>query len=60
MIDATAGGSRATLSVDYKGLFGVLIGRLTKSLNQRYIRLEADGLKRRSEAGRSPGAAPAG
>ena len=43
-------GSRVTLSIQYTGLFGGLIGRLTASLNRRYIALEADGLKRRAEA----------
>ncbi|MFN7917182.1 MAG: SRPBCC family protein [Vicinamibacterales bacterium] len=50
VIEPTVGGSRVTLSVQYSGIFGDLIGRLTASLNRRYIALEADGLKRRAEA----------
>jgi uncharacterized membrane protein len=46
----SGGGSRATLSIQYNGLIGNLIGRLTAGINRRYIALEADGLKRRSEA----------
>jgi hypothetical protein len=49
-IEPHAGGSRVTLSVQYGGLAGDVIGRLTASLNRRYIALEADGLKRRAEA----------
>jgi uncharacterized membrane protein len=48
-VEARAGGSRATLSVAFAGLFGSLVGRLTRTLNERYLRLEAEGLKRRSE-----------
>jgi hypothetical protein len=50
MVEARAGGSRATLSITYEGLLGVLIGRLTRPLNERYLGLEAEGLKKRSEA----------
>lgn len=51
-------GSRVTLSVAYDGLFGVLIGRLAKSLTLRYIGLEAVGLQKRSESAGPPDAAP--
>jgi hypothetical protein len=44
-------GSRAVLSVEYRGVLGSLLGRMTGTLNDRYIALEAEGLKRRSEAG---------
>lgn len=50
VIEPSGGGSRVTLSVQYSGLVGNLIGRLTASVNRRYIALEADGLKRRAEA----------
>lgn len=43
-------GTRVTLSIQYGGLLGGLIGRLTASINKRYIALEADGLKRRAES----------
>ena len=42
--------TRVTLSIQYGGLLGGLVGRLTASINKRYIALEADGLKRRAEA----------
>lgn len=47
--EATPGGSRATLSLDYTGLFGPLMARLTLGLNDKYIAMEAEGLKRRAE-----------
>ena len=48
-VEPTPGGSRATLSVEYQGVVGRLLGRLTRDLTQRYLRFEADGLKARSE-----------
>ena len=50
--DPRPGGSRATLTIRYEGLFGSLFGRLTRDVNQRYIGLEAQGLKSRSEGAR--------
>jgi uncharacterized membrane protein len=44
-----AGGTRATLAVEYRGLFGGLLARLTKETTERYIAMEAKGLKARSE-----------
>jgi uncharacterized membrane protein len=41
--------SRATLSLELQGVFGGLIGRLTKDITERYLALEANGLKARSE-----------
>lgn len=49
-VTPVAAGVRVTLSVQFSGLLGGLIGRLTASINKRYIALEADGLKRRAEA----------
>ena len=49
-VEPGANGSRVTLSIQYSGLFGGLLGRLTSSFNKRYIALEAEGLKRRAEA----------
>lgn len=46
-----AGGSRAVLSLHFAGPLGALVARFTRSLNLRYLALEAEGLKRRSEAG---------
>ena len=50
VVEPAADGSRVTLSIQYSGIFGELFGRLTGSINRRYIALEADGLKRRAEA----------
>ncbi|HUL02783.1 MAG TPA: SRPBCC family protein [Gemmatimonadales bacterium] len=41
--------SRVTLALTFAGLLGPLVGRLTRGITQRYIALEANGLKRRSE-----------
>jgi uncharacterized membrane protein len=49
-VEPSAAGSRVTLSIQYNGLVGALLGRLTGGINRRYIALEADGLKRRAEA----------
>jgi hypothetical protein len=49
-IEDAAGGSRATLSLDFSGFLGPLVARLTRGLNERYLGLEAQGLKRRAEA----------
>lgn len=48
-VESRPGGSRATLSIDYQGLFGGVFARLTKKLTERYLGLEAAGLKARSE-----------
>jgi hypothetical protein len=48
-VDPIEGGSRATLSIEFGGLLGGLVGRLTAGLNQRYLQLEVEGLKKRSE-----------
>jgi hypothetical protein len=49
-VEPTAAGSRATLSIDFSGLVGPMIGWLTRGLNDRYLAIEAAGLKRRSES----------
>jgi uncharacterized membrane protein len=49
-IEPLDGGSRVTLSIQYSGIAGSLLGRMLASLNRRYIALEADGLKRRAES----------
>ena len=43
-------GSRATLSLRFEGILAGLFARLTRDLNNRYLALEAKGLKQRSEA----------
>jgi uncharacterized protein YndB with AHSA1/START domain len=57
IIERTSSGSRVTLAVEYSGALGPLLAWFTGSLNDRYIALEAAGLKRRSEdAGVRPSA----
>ena len=48
-VAAAGSGTRATLSLDYQGLFGGLMARLTRAITERYLALEANGLKARSE-----------
>jgi hypothetical protein len=49
-IEPTPTGSRVTLSLTYQGVLGRLMGRWTSGITNRYIAMEAAGLKRRSEA----------
>jgi uncharacterized membrane protein len=49
IIERTSSGSRITLAVEYRGALGAVLAWMTGSLNDRYIALEAAGLKRRSE-----------
>lgn len=49
-IETTEAGSRAILSLDFQGLFGGLLGRMTKRITERYLAQEAEGLKARSES----------
>jgi uncharacterized protein YndB with AHSA1/START domain len=48
-VEPIPSGTRATLAIRYSGLLGGLVGRLTRALNDRYLALEAAGLKARSE-----------
>lgn len=48
-VEPTASGSRATLSLEMQGVLGGLWGRLTKDITERYLAMEAAGLKARSE-----------
>jgi uncharacterized membrane protein len=43
-------GSRAHLGLRFEGILGPLVARLAAALSNRYLALEAQGLKRRSEA----------
>ena len=49
-VEPREGGSRVTLTIQYDGVLGPLFGWLTRDVNDRYIALEAKGLKSRSEA----------
>jgi len=48
-IESADGGSRVTLSVDYGGILGGLMARLTGDITERYLGFEAKGLRARSE-----------
>lgn len=48
-VEATPGGSRATLTVTIDGPFAGLLAVLTRGITERYIGYEAAGLKARSE-----------
>jgi uncharacterized protein YndB with AHSA1/START domain len=51
-VDPTASGSRATLSVTYSGRLGGLVAKLLGKTTERFLTLEANGLKKRSEEAR--------
>src|SRR5262245_33503431 len=46
--DPTATGSRATLSLRYEGMLARLLARLTRGITNRYLEMEASGLKARA------------
>jgi hypothetical protein len=48
-VTSTHDGSRATLSLQFSGPLGGFFAWLTQKLNQRYLALEAQGLKARVE-----------
>jgi hypothetical protein len=48
-VDTIPTGSRATLKLSYEGMLARLMGRLTRGITNRYLDMEANGLKRRSE-----------
>lgn len=48
-VESTPAGSRATLRLEIRGLFGAIWGVMTKRITERYLGLEANGLKARSE-----------
>ena len=48
-VEANGQGSRATLSIHFSGVLGPLFARFTRNLNERYLALEAQGLKERCE-----------
>jgi uncharacterized membrane protein len=48
-VEPTARGTRATLCLTYEGLLARVMGRMTRGITNRYLELEASGLKRRSE-----------
>jgi len=48
-VEPVSGGTRAILSLRFEGMLGGLLARTTAGINDRYLALEAAGLKRRSE-----------
>jgi len=44
-VEAVAAGSRVTLSIRFEGLLGPLLARWTSKLNDRYLAMEANGLR---------------
>ena len=48
-VQASGQGTHATLWLRYEGLLGGLLSWLTLGVNERYLNMEAQGLKRRSE-----------
>jgi hypothetical protein len=50
-IEPRDGGSRVTLSIRYDGLLAKLVVWMTNDINERYLTMEADGLKARCEKG---------
>ena len=48
-VTPTAGGTRATLSLQVHGLFSGIFARMTRAITERYLAFEANGLKARSE-----------
>jgi uncharacterized membrane protein len=48
-VEGAGTSSRVTLSLDFSGPLGGVVGRLTRGLNARYLALEAQGLKKRAE-----------
>lgn len=50
-VETIAGGARVTLRLRFDGLLGGVMGRKMAELNNRYLAMEAAGLKRFSEEG---------
>jgi len=49
-VEANGEGSSAVLSIQFSGLFGPLVARLTRSMNERYLAIESKGLRDRCES----------
>ena len=43
-------GARVTLRLEYRGLLGGAFGKMTAGITERYMAMEASGLKKRSES----------
>jgi uncharacterized membrane protein len=53
-IEPVGEGSRVRLSIDYGGLLGGLMWRLLNDVTERYVAMEAEGLRRTSEELKRP------
>jgi hypothetical protein len=49
LVEADGTGSRVTLSLNFSGFLGPLVSRFYCSLNQRYLAIEAEELRKRCE-----------
>jgi polyketide cyclase/dehydrase/lipid transport protein len=58
VIEARGSGSRVTLSIRYEGLLATPVAWLTRNINERYLAMEANGLKARCEDPRRAAPAP--
>ncbi|HEY6455652.1 MAG TPA: SRPBCC family protein [Steroidobacteraceae bacterium] len=54
VLEARHGGTQVNLAVRFNGPLASVIGRLSGHLTRRYVQLEAEGLKRRSELSATP------
>ncbi len=50
--EPSGAGTRATLTLHYKGVLGPVMAKLTSGINDPYLKLEAEGLKARAEGKR--------
>lgn len=50
-VEPSARGALASLSLDFSGVLGGFVARVTRGLNVRYLALEAKGLRERSTQG---------
>jgi uncharacterized membrane protein len=48
-VESNSDVSRATLSIEFQGVFGGVFARITKGITEQYLGFEANGLKARSE-----------
>jgi hypothetical protein len=48
-ITPTAAGSSVTLAVEYRGTFSTAVAGLTRKITTKYLRMEADGLRKACE-----------
>jgi carbon monoxide dehydrogenase subunit G len=49
-VEPSGDGSRVTLSIEQAGLFATLLGWWIRRISEKYVNMEANGLKARSEA----------